>query len=108
MTTPAQITAHSPLPWRQSAVRPHALVDATGEPVLLACAVAGGPHREVANLDLLERAVNGHGPLEAAARLALALLDRDADAGSPGDVAQARGLLRRALEGGQALAAQPA
>ena len=90
-------TRHSPLPWRQSVARPHELHDVTGEPVLrLAQSVPG---RDLANMDLAERSINGYEPLLASVRLALGLLDRAARHGAtPDDVLQALGVLRRAAE----------
>lgn len=101
--------AHSQLPWHQSADRPHALVDATGESVLMAYPVAGGPQREIANLDLVERSVNGWERLDRAARSALGLIYEAARLGCPlpPQLERAAGLLREAV-GEQAHAIQPA
>lgn len=102
-------TTHSPLPWRPCPRRPHEVLDAAGDAVLaLAWPADGGPDREIANLDLVLRSVNGFEPLLASARLALNRLEWAAAEGVvPDDVLQAVGLLRRAL-GEQAQAAQPA
>lgn len=101
------IHAPSPLPWRQSSSRPHALMDATGEVVLMAYPVTGGPLRGIANLDLAERACNGHERLMAAAKIALAAMEEASRHRATGELSRAVEVLRRAI-GEQAQATQTA